>query len=996
MALWSKESPDRVAGEQSLRRTFAENEQIQVRGLSAIEVRVDGGKALARVVVEASAVDAKTGAAAAGFGRMSRVLQLVKEKGGWKVWRYASAEEELAGELVAAGTREERRALLEARGVPLTPTLTREIIMRAAGLYSKGDLAKALDITALAQDIAEQAGDRTGAAAALRLMGNIHTARGDYAPALDYYRKSLALAEESGDKLSIAGSLNNLGNVYDLMGDSARAAEYFQRCLSIASEVKHPQLQTLALNNLGVVYKEQGDSLRALELFQRSLKLAEELKDQPSVSRALFNIGTVHSAQGNYPQALEFYQKSLAIKEKLGNGGDIPRLLGNIGLAHFRQGDYQPALDYHRRALRMAEEMGDKETIAGTLNNIGDVYAEQGNYTEALTQYRQGLTLTEAIGSKWLVAGAWLDLGATYLRLGDYQKALEDAERAAALGQQADLPSPVWQARTVAGRALLALKQPERARRSLEDAVSTVERLRERVAGGEEDRERFFEHKVEPYYAMVDLLLAQGDDFEALAYGDRAKSRVLADVLGSGRINITKAMTAAEQERERALNGQVVALNRQLYREKARPQPDASRLADLDARLRKARLDYEAFQTELYAAHAGLELQRGGAAPLTPEIIGGLLPDGKTALLEFVVGDERSYLFTLTKGPRGEADLKTYRLAVSGKELAARVEEFRGRLAGRDPEFREPARRLYDLLLKPAAGQLRGKSLLCVVPDGILWELPFQALQTAEGHYLIEDQALFYAPSLAVLYGVERSQGQKVEAASAPGGPSLLAFGNPAVGEEVVARVNSLYRGEELGPLPEAEREVKALKEIYKSPRSRVHIGSDARELAAKAEMGHYHVIHFATHGVLDDLNPMYSHLVLSQSGGEEGEDGLLHAWEVMRLDLKADLVVLSACETARGRVGAGEGVVGMSWALFVAGSPTTVASQWSVESSSTTQLMVEFHRNLLTPGGARGTRLRKAEALRRASLKLLKNSRYAHPFYWAGFVMVGDGFRPL
>ena len=186
------------------------------------------------------------------------------------------------------------------------------------------------------------------------------------------------------------------------------------------------------------------------------------------------------------------------------------------------------------------------------------------------------------------------------------------------------------------------------------------------------------------------------------------------------------------------------------------------------------------------------------------------------------------------------------------------------------------------------------------------------------------------------------------------------------------------------------------LRELYQPANSSVYIGADAREKLAKSKMGDYRVLHFATHGVLDDLNPMYSHLVLSLSGATDGEDGLLHAWEVMRLDLKADVVVLSACQTARGRLGAGEGVVGMSWAMFVAGSPTTVASQWNVESSSTTQLMVEFHRNLLSSTAPVKLRPTKAEALRRASLSLLKNNRYAHPFYWAGFIMIGDGMRPL
>ena len=146
--------------------------------------------------------------------------------------------------------------------------------------------------------------------------------------------------------------------------------------------------------------------------------------------------------------------------------------------------------------------------------------------------------------------------------------------------------------------------------------------------------------------------------------------------------------------------------------------------------------------------------------------------------------------------------------------------------------------------------------------------------------------------------------------------------------------------------------------------------------------------MHLATHGILNDAAPMYSQIVLSQS--DEGEDGLLEAWEIMKLNLNADLVVLSACESGRGRVGAGEGVIGLTWALFVAGSPTSVVSQWKVESTSTSQLMVEFHRNLQSK--TRKSRLSKAEAWQRAALKMLRTKNFRHPFYWAGFILVGDG----
>jgi len=174
---------------------------------------------------------------------------------------------------------------------------------------------------------------------------------------------------------------------------------------------------------------------------------------------------------------------------------------------------------------------------------------------------------------------------------------------------------------------------------------------------------------------------------------------------------------------------------------------------------------------------------------------------------------------------------------------------------------------------------------------------------------------------------------------------------------------------------------------LYGAARSKIYVGAEAREDRAKKEAGAFQVLHFATHGVLDNAAPMYSHLALAQ--GDKNEDGLLEAWELMQMDLHADLAVLSACETARGRFGAGEGVIGLTWALFVAGTPATVVSQWKVESASSRELMLGFHRNLRALSREPAP---KAEALRQAALKLMKNPSTSHPFYWAGFVLVGDG----
>jgi len=292
---------------------------------------------------------------------------------------------------------------------------------------------------------------------------------------------------------------------------------------------------------------------------------------------------------------------------------------------------------------------------------------------------------------------------------------------------------------------------------------------------------------------------------------------------------------------------------------------------------------------------------------------------------------------------------------------------------------------------------------VCIVPDGPLWNLPFQALLTTDDKYLLELYAIFYAPSIQALREMrKRSESLQSSPAGTPEGnghllregnlTQLYAIGNPSFGGEAVTQAIALRKAPFV-PLPETEQEVRVLAdEIYGREGSVIRVGAAAREDTIKAEIGKYSVLHFAAHGVLDDCNPLYSYIVLAPSSNSQ-EDGLLEAWEFMEMDLKAELVVLSACDTARGRVGDGEGMIGMTWALLVAGVPTTVASQWQVPSQSTTRLMVAFHKNLTA--FTSGKKMSKAEAWRQAALRLIADPRYRmKPYYWAGFVVVGNGGR--
>jgi CHAT domain-containing protein len=747
------------------------------------------------------------------------------------------------------------------------------------------------------------------------------------------------------------------------------------------------------LNGLAVSYANRGDQALALGYYLKNQEVTDKAGPEVRASNSYVNvnIGTLYAEQGDPAMALQWYQKAANPKAWS---------LRNIAAAYLALGDYARAMEYLNQSLTKSEQLkpnqGRAAGIAGSLAGIGNVYMAQGDLAQALDSYEKGLHEAESspqLGDNGIIPSLLNSIAKLYLMQGNSARAVEFVERAMAIPRaQTDGPGADLEILPTAGRAYLAAGLKDRARQVLEKAIAGSEYRRGHAAGGEQNRQLYFEQLVAPYHEMIKLLVTEKSDAEAFNYAERSKARALLDVLESGRVEINKALTTEEKLRDRDLRYKVSSLNRELDSAKQDPQTEQARVRELENSLEKTRLEYEAFQTNLYAVHPELSVTRGELRPITLPETCELLPNSNTALLEYVVTDETTYLFVLTKADtQSQATLRVYPIAIKQKDLSDQVEHYRDALAKRDPDFLKPARELFTLLLGPAQEQLQHKSVMVMVPDGVLWELPFQSLQSPEQRYLIENHTVFYAPSLTALREMRKESGKR--SGSATGRLELLALGNPVTGREALERAKTGLMDENLEPLPEAERQVAALARLYGPKRSKVYTGAAATEERAKADAPSSRVIQFATHGILNSRSPMYSHLVLATTGKDEAEDGLLEAWEIMKLDLHADLVVLAACETARGRVGAGEGMIGMSWAFFVAGSPTTVASQWKVESASTTELMLEFHRNLRLRTDVGGAPMSKAKALQLASLKLLKSREYRHPFYWAGFVLIGDGY---
>ena len=933
----------------------------------------------------------------------------------------SSDVKDLAVALVRTKSEQEQDQLLT-RKVDLK---SGELLVALKGLadpfVQRGQDNEALRISHLAVRVAEKTADRMQLAVAMCDLGTIYARRVPPKDALSYLQKSLAVFEEAGDKKEQARALAAMGEAYDNGRQRQLAVQHYEKSLALSQEIGDRRLTARIFNGLGLAHSSLGDYETGMSFFLKARALSEELNDKAMLSVVLNSIASNQIDKGSYAEGLEYLQKSIKISEELGPNADRRAFAGklqNVSIIYRRQGDLDQALIYARRTLAIFEEVDDKFGIANLQNNIGVIIKLQGRYDEALEWFQKALHGYEALKATTGIARSFNNIGDMYRVLGHYDKAFESLQKAIQIREQsgdragmwlslhylgrlyekqgkyaemldagrrgaklADNREDQWVSQDRIGRALVALGRPAEARENFLAAIDLIESLRREVAGGEQQQQNFFETKLSPWRGMIDVLVAQGNYAEALTFAEQSKARVLLDVLQSGRKNLRKSWSQEEQQTEAELRQRLVTLNSKFTNEGRRDKPDAKRITELKAEVEKARLEYEDFETKLYVAHPELKVQRGEAPIVKAEELASLLPDSASALLEYVVGEEKTYLFVVTKGNK-EADVRVYTLPIKKDELAKQTETFRQQLASRDLGFRDSATKLYELLLKPAAAQLSGRTNLIIAPDNTLWNLPFQTLINGSKRFVIEDAAVTYAPSFTVLR--EMTRRRKIESAHATGA-SLLALGNPKLGTETLKRALTLRDGK-LEPLPEAEQEVKALGRLYGVSRSKVYVGAEAREDRVKSEASRAKILHFATHGILNNASPLYSHLALAEGGANE--DGLLEAWELMQLDLQADLAVLSACETARGRVGAGEGMIGFSWAMFIAGVPSIVVSQWKVESAGTRDLMVNFHRGLLSPKSTST----KSEALRQAALKILKNPETNHPFYWGGFILIGDG----
>ena len=961
--LWSGQSPDKAAHREATQRLFTSSASLAESTVRDPEVAGDR----ARLRVDRDV---------AGAPESKLTMEWVRESSDWKIWKETPAAQELAARLAALPAGEKPDALLAANDDISGADLAQALIDQGTAARNRGDTRRAVAMLELAGSIAERAGSRSARALALNGLGLVLYDQGEYPRAMESYRASFELSQQAHDDAGASRALSNLSAVYSLIGDLTTASEYLEKSLATAEKLRDDRLITNALGNMAVLNARRGDYMHALALLQRCRDLLSGGGDKRGMAANLNNIGNVYLWQGDLEQARDYFGQELEVARS----ADLKPLvavawMGLGRVAEFR-GDLRTAIANYEKTLGVLNETGNKPFAASDLTFIGSAYSMMRNEEKALEFYHKGLEIQKAIRAGSEAALTMGRIAEVYNRKGDFAKAREAAGEAHEMANAAGLREAEWRADLQAGRAEQGLGETAKAEKRFRDAVATIEELRQGVGGGETQQESFFESKLEPYHRLAGILIASGRTPEAFEFAERAKARVLTDVLRNGRAELTTLMSAEERAKDQELRVRLASLNTRLMR--ARSGGAATQVPAITAELTRARAEYEGFQNELYLRNPRWKATGGDIDPATGKQALALAAEPKTVFLEFVVTDDKVYVFVA----QPSHELKAFSEPISQEALKAQVRQFQRQLAERNLGFRTASSALYQTLIAPAHLDLASTRHLVIVPDGVLWELPFQALSNPQGRYLLDDCSVSYAPSLTALKTMMEVKRLRK---SSPAGTQLLAMGDPAVERGLEGRVKALYREETLEALPAAKTEVQSLGRIY-GEHSRVYVGGEARESRFKAEAGGARVLHLATHAVLNNASPLYSYLLLA---GEQGgaEDGLLEARELLTMNLNAELAVLSACETARGHVGEGEGMIGLSWALLVSGVPTTVLSQWRVASESTSTFMTDFHQN-------RRKAMNDADALRAAALSLRKNPAYQHPFYWAPFTLIGAGLN--
>jgi CHAT domain-containing protein/Tfp pilus assembly protein PilF len=916
----------------------------------------------------------------------------------------------------------------------------------AVAFVSAGDGQKALEYYHQALALWRAAGNVKEEGYTLHNIGVVHWQLGDSQKALEYFNQALPLRRAAGDRPGEALTLLGIATTHESLGRLHEALEYYNIALTLLEAVGDPRGEATALTSIGSTYLKLGESQKAFGYYGRALTLIRAVGDRRQEASTLSSIGAAYwQPLGDSQKALEYLNQALSLwRAAAGGSGAVPSLrsgeastLQRLGAIHGAEGDARRALEYLEQALSLARAIGNQQQEAYDLDTIGIVYGSLlGDPRKALELYEQALTLRRATGDRMGEAITLSHIGAAHHLSGRLEEAARYLRQALALHREVGDRNGEAETLKQAAGVERDLGHLGEAREQIEAALGIHEGARSQLYS-QQLRATLTASRQDYYETYIDVLMrlhrerpAAGYDAEALRASERARARGLLEILTESRADIRQGVDAGLLERERSTRQRLSFTAERLTRllgERHAPEQEAELRGEVESLLAEYQ-EVEARIREVSPRYAALTQPRPLGAPEIRRLL-----DKDTLLLEYSLGEERSYLWVLSSDglqsfvlPRRaaveEQARKVYELlAARNKSIDfEEADRRRERVAEADAEYPAAAGALSQMILAPAAALLKGKRLL-VVGDGVLQYLPFAALPLPEaaargpqaGGFvpLIAGHEVVSLPSASAL-----TELRKETAARRPAPKAVAVLADP-VFESRDGRVkanntqtgsarpddtgveNSLLRSVidisqpdenrhyTFPRLPYTRREAEAIVALVPAGQSEKAVDFDAsRAAATDPRLAEYRYVHFATHALLNTRHPELSGVVLSlyDRGGRE-QDGFLLAHEVYNLRLPAEMVTLSGCRTGLGKEVRGEGLVGLTRGFMYAGAARVLVSLWDVNDESTAELMSRLYRGVLKEG------LSPAAALRRAQLGMWKEARWRAPYYWAPFVLHGE-----
>ena len=863
--------------------------------------------------------------------------------------------------------------------------------------------------------IAKNQNDRAAEAQALNNMGEIKYFSGELVQAVSFYRRALAIWTEIKDREGQAQSYTYLGYTDSDLGQTKEAFDAYRSALTLWKSVNDERGKAVTLTAIGRLYSRVGESQAALNFFERAMPLSRRTGNKVVEAQVLTGEAYVYWRLGEDEKAIDLYEQALKLFAEANAVDGEASTLHSAGRVYYFAKNFEKALEYQRRALESCRRTGDRHLEMVVLIEIGRLNADSGDHDAAIRNFVLVRDYAHAQKDLRWEMEAWNLLGKSY-EARHQKQALQCYERALALSRAAEFKYGESAMLYQIARSQRDSGNIVAARKQIESAIDVIESLRTKVTS-QDLRASYFASVRQLYELYIDLLMEQNHDnphqnFDVQAFeaSERGRARSLLEMLTAARVGVRDKVEPQLLEREQVLRAALSEKEKQLGAASGAKNDEVDELIDR----------YEEAKAVVHDA----SLKHTDQARPTPlnlkEIREQVLSDD-AALLVFSLGDKRSFLWLITKNSftsselpgrdEIEAQAKEVRellmapVPVAGESFEARQK----RLAGMEEQYWTKATSFSNLLLGPVAQNL-GSARLLIVPDGELQYLPFNALPVPfrnDRTPLLAEHEITLQPSASALSKLKHRSIQEPD-------KGLAIFADPVFGtddqrfaaihkEAAVAYVaqgaedaqmtqalrdvNSNWAGGSIPRLMASRDEADGIVAVIPTADNLKAVDFEAnKQRVMGANLSQYRLLHFATHGVLDNKNPELSGLVLSRID-ENGrpEDAFLRLDDIYNLKLNSDLVVLSACNSGLGKDVRGEGIIGLVHGFMYAGTSRVVASLWKVDDDATAALMVNFYKEMFR------SKQSPAAALRTAQLAMWRQQRWHAPYYWAAFVLQGD-----